>query len=345
MYPQRGGDAECAPEEGADAVRLINLLAFADAVGSCRGVVDHCCELRSLRVQLGEEVAEIPIEGAAHSLSPSSTSILWRSLGGDAGKLLTGAVVSHDKRSEVRAQMVAQLEPLLHLAYRLGIDGLQQLLHDFMHVNCLPDHAFLDFGLLSDEVFTDRVLAAADRGRMRKAWMRDVLVRPLGPAGDGAILSGFDWAAPTVELEGATVARACIGAAADALVGVRLDMDEMKAWLYHPLQIGQYPRLSRSCWARRGGRPASDARHGWGLSLAMDHPALVAGLTAAMAVLLIIARCYLRQPTEQALTKHQPVCFQAPQLFESCGLCRVSCLAFGATATDASARLSAPCAC
>lgn len=93
----------------------------------------------------------------------------------------------------IRPQVAAQLEPLLHLAYRLGLDELRDKLHQFLLTNTMFRSSLLTRGMLAASVFSERVMAAVDRRRLRDAWI-DHIINEAGDASrDGGL---FEMAAP-----------------------------------------------------------------------------------------------------------------------------------------------------
>ena len=87
----------------------------------------------------------------------------------------------------IRPQVAAQLEPMLHLAYRLGLDELRDKLHNFVLTNTMFRSSLLTRGMLTSSVFTERVMAAIDRRRLRDAWI-DHIINEAGDASrDGGL--------------------------------------------------------------------------------------------------------------------------------------------------------------
>ncbi|KAI8464261.1 MAG: hypothetical protein J3K34DRAFT_526351 [Monoraphidium minutum] len=159
-----------------------------DAVGSSRHAARACyarCapRLDAINVTLHGAPFALKLDGTFHEFDcagalKSCTLSAWRAAAaGGPGGAAAGA-------AELRPQVAAALEPLLHVAYRLGLRDLQERLHAFLHANVDIDPAnrsayVITVDQLRSTGFSARVMAAVDAAELWDAWLRHVLTVPL----------------------------------------------------------------------------------------------------------------------------------------------------------------------
>jgi hypothetical protein len=190
VYPPSEGVCD----EPGEPPQLANLLAFADAVGTSRPALLACCRrfpLESLRVKASEETVALPLDGRAHCYNFVSDE-LWS--GRPDATSIVAASITQEQAASMSTQVAAQLEPLVHLAYKLRLTDLQDQLHAFIHGAAMYSTGpLINRLLLESAVFTDRVMAAADPQQKKAAWIDSVVRVPcvIG-GGEGALLVGVD---------------------------------------------------------------------------------------------------------------------------------------------------------
>ncbi|KIZ07005.1 hypothetical protein MNEG_0950 [Monoraphidium neglectum] len=190
VYPP----AEGLCDEPGEPPQLADLLAFADAVGTSRPALLACCQrcpLTSLTLMAGEKAVALPLDGHASYYSSASEQ-LW-GCRPDAASVVA-ASITQEQAASMSTQVAAQLESLLHLAYKLRLTDLQDQLHAFIHGAAVYSNGpLINRLLLESAVFTDRVMAAADPQQKKAAWIDSVVRVPcvIG-GGEGALLVGVD---------------------------------------------------------------------------------------------------------------------------------------------------------
>jgi hypothetical protein len=199
VYPSRG-DEHVSPDSDAAGVLSADLLAFADAVGSCQSVLDACLARGfggagasgsgdgsgapcTLEVEDGGQRLRLRLDGTQYQLVGGKlvACISGAAWPGQAPMDMADppqAVGREQQLDQLRRLIAAQAERLLHLAYKLNLRGLQQGLHLFLQANALPDGLFGSTDLLETAVFTPRVLQAVDPRKLRAAYMDAVLGTP-----------------------------------------------------------------------------------------------------------------------------------------------------------------------
>ena len=165
---------------------LTQVLAFADAVGSVRGVCSAACsQVKQLRfvVRLPEQVLQLPLD---------SCSYCWRQM--DFGKQLErvslqanmphtgGASLASVKQCENVNQRVAdQASALLRLVHVLHLPPLLDVLHQFLLLNVKPASSGHMLSGLGGMVLTDAVLEATlgSSTLSKEAYVSSVMSQPL----------------------------------------------------------------------------------------------------------------------------------------------------------------------
>lgn len=176
---------------------LAHLLAFADAVGSSRGL------LRSLSAGLDDLVAEVRfddlpandqgqakgrqlplcLEGNAYYIWVSESSLrLMEWLRCDpecAGGEVVANLGTTARKAAMLQQVVLQLEKLLYYAHTLKLPALQHKLHGFIRLNTSATDSLL-FGSMG-QVVSDRVVAAvADQDFCKQAVINSMVTEQGG---------------------------------------------------------------------------------------------------------------------------------------------------------------------
>jgi hypothetical protein len=155
-----------------EAVDPIDLLMFADAVGSSAHVYQRCYErcadaLGALNMVIGGTQITMELNRGRYMYGQDGYlyehhSVFSRQrLGAEDGV-----------RSELRAQVAAQLEWRLYAAYRLGLPGLEDKVHAFIKANTSEERdSVFTPEALDEAMLSQRVVAAAagDVRRMRRA--------------------------------------------------------------------------------------------------------------------------------------------------------------------------------
>jgi hypothetical protein len=187
VYPP--GEGLC--DEPGEPPQLADLLAFADAAGTSRPALLACCRrfpLESLRVKASEETVALPLDGRAHCYDSASEQ-LWACRPDVAS--VVAASITQEQAASMSTQVAAQLESLLHLAYKLRLTDLQDQLHAFIHGAAVDSNGPLSNRLLLESaVFTDWVMAAADAQQKKAAWIDSVVRVPCVIGGGGGCPAG-----------------------------------------------------------------------------------------------------------------------------------------------------------
>lgn len=186
---------------------LTRLLAFADAVGTTRGVMAACV------TQLAELHMKVEIPASHRSVNMTvetdgrvylfagENPYYWDAYDDFRPRELACATPSRDVRpvagisstisqQRVFKQRVAQqIEPLLHLAHKLELRPLINHLHTFISSSTIKDSCIL-WGVL-EAVFTDRVLNTVlsehASEKAKSAWIDSVLSARCGCAADSGL--------------------------------------------------------------------------------------------------------------------------------------------------------------
>jgi hypothetical protein len=160
-----GGGAE----QHADAICL---LLFADAVGSNSRVMRGCfsAQFDSIHVDLGGERVELQLDGRGYFVLDKS-SLVESTMTGDRQMPLSASALAAVQ--EVGPKAAAQLEPILYLAYHLGLEELQEKLHAVMFGNALFSNSIFSEDVVPS-ILTDRVMAAAPKAQLRDAWWEHI---------------------------------------------------------------------------------------------------------------------------------------------------------------------------
>jgi hypothetical protein len=172
-YESDNGDSDDSESdedgEGAEADAL-SLLLFADAVGSSsrvmRGCYDSCSgQFDSIHVDLDGECVELQLDGRGYATD--SNNLVEATMTGEREIPLSASAAA--AVHELGPKAAAQLEPMLHLAYRLGLEELQEKLHAVIFGNAVfSDSIFSEDTVPS--ILTDRVMAAVPKAGLRDAW-------------------------------------------------------------------------------------------------------------------------------------------------------------------------------
>jgi hypothetical protein len=140
---------------------LTQVLAFADAVGSCLGLGKFACsQLQQLKfvVQLPEQVRGLPVNGYAYWFNHDKQ--LYRNSLQPASVRVGAPLASIEQYQDVQQQVAAQLSALLQLAHVLRLQQLLDVLHSFVLQNVGTATSCLLAGVVG-LVFSDAVLEAA----------------------------------------------------------------------------------------------------------------------------------------------------------------------------------------
>jgi hypothetical protein len=180
-------DQDAQPERSMPG--LAQLLAFADAIGSTKGLLRACLsDLVAVYAPVTVEHTEMVHMG---ELSPGSDEQANLSINGvyrwegdrtDLVEVGTGSMLSVGSEEEERVvvqQVATQVEQLLFIAHKLQLPALQQKLHDFLVANIF-DASYLLYGYLGS-VLTDRVLeAAVDKQQLRQLAVNSMITQTCG---------------------------------------------------------------------------------------------------------------------------------------------------------------------
>jgi hypothetical protein len=144
---------------------LYQLLAFADAVGTTKGVLQACCsqlQLLQLHAQLGQTQVALLTDGTDYCFDSMSKRLRQQTNINADNSAVTGApaAATAEEQRAFKQQVVAQTEQLLWLAYRLQLQPLAQRLQMFIRALSMFSTSLLAGGLV-DSVITARVLEAA----------------------------------------------------------------------------------------------------------------------------------------------------------------------------------------
>jgi hypothetical protein len=122
---------------------LCKLLAFADAVGSTRGIILACLasfsvDSMTLTLQLAEQTSQLRMSRALYYQQCSTNSSTENEVYLLAGKWSNTVVTLHDDLTKqqmgvLHEQLAVQLEQLLYLAHKLQLPILQQQALRFHH--------------------------------------------------------------------------------------------------------------------------------------------------------------------------------------------------------------------
>ncbi|KAI8466571.1 MAG: hypothetical protein J3K34DRAFT_524435 [Monoraphidium minutum] len=213
---------ELPPEEPGRGVPAAPLLLFADAVGSSARVIRACYErckaqFEAITVKLGSEQLQLSLDGRGYCCLPSGDLIECTVSRDDVLRQLPMPQEAAFK--VIRPQIAAQLEPMLHLAYRLRLDELRDKLHHFVLTNTMFRSSLLTRGLLTSAVFSERVMAAVDRRKLRDAWIDSVI----NEAGDASRAGGLFEVVLAVGAAGGGLPGAAAAAAGAAAAGGATD--------------------------------------------------------------------------------------------------------------------------
>lgn len=146
---------------------LADLLAFADAVGSSKGLLLRCASAPSVHadVKVGEQQLQLPTD-YAYYFHFRTRELIQQDMGLDTlanlGNLGPGERGAPDQQQHImsaKQQVAQQTEQLLYLAYQMQLPVLQKRLHAFVKANTNLQSSLL-FGVMHS-VLSDRVLAAA----------------------------------------------------------------------------------------------------------------------------------------------------------------------------------------
>ncbi|KAF6252957.1 hypothetical protein COO60DRAFT_477893 [Scenedesmus sp. NREL 46B-D3] len=134
-------DFEAQPDDPACSVEgLYYLLAFADAVGTTKGLLQACC-LRLERLQLLAHLGQVQVplntDGSGYALNPVSTRLhQLPDLSADS-RAVTRAFVGAEEQQDFKQQVAALVEQLLWLAYRLQLQPLAEHLQKLVRALCM----------------------------------------------------------------------------------------------------------------------------------------------------------------------------------------------------------------
>jgi hypothetical protein len=140
---------------------LTQLLLFADAVGSHKGLLLSCvpqAEVLHVSVKLGEQQLKLPAaDWYFFATLDDARSFVQSNCREDGIQLAED--VSTAQMEALKVQAAAQVEPLLHIAYRMQLRALRVIMCAFIKMNTNTVSSLL-FGAMRS-VLTERVLDAA----------------------------------------------------------------------------------------------------------------------------------------------------------------------------------------
>jgi hypothetical protein len=179
------GEAQQEPPLNCSAAGLAQLLAFADAVGSSRGLLHACLPpLAQLQfwLRVGEQQEEVQLDvGAAYSWHGDDKLQLWWRCG-TAGRAVHTAS-STAAKAQLSQQFARQLEALLYLAHRLELDSLAQALHSCVRNNAAWPQSLLRVhdGIVAPRVLSARLLeeAAGPGQHSQLAFISSIVTQPV----------------------------------------------------------------------------------------------------------------------------------------------------------------------
>ena len=179
-------DSQLEPESIAQlstVTGLAQVLAFAQAVGSFKGLVRAACsQLQQLKfvVQLPqqEEGLELPLSGYIYYFGGVMDKQLVQYNLQDRVEI-GPPLDSAEQRCDVQQQAAKQAAALLQLAHALRLQPLLDMLHQFILHNVLPGGVRLLCGTMGF-IFTDAVLEAAigSSTLSKEAYISSVLSHP-----------------------------------------------------------------------------------------------------------------------------------------------------------------------
>jgi hypothetical protein len=161
---------------------LAQVLAFADAVGSCAGLCKALCsQVPRLQfvIQLPEQVLELPVAGYTYGWSPENDRQLLQCSVHKRAKV-GDPVASPEQQQDVQQQVAKQTAALLRLAHLLRLKQLLDVLHQFLLLNARPPGGACLLSGVAGLVFSDRVLKAAlgSSTLSKKAYISSVMSQP-----------------------------------------------------------------------------------------------------------------------------------------------------------------------
>lgn len=158
---------ETSFEEQDDSLRpsgtvagLYQLLAFADAVGTVKGLLSaFASQVDGLLIeaQLGSQKLKVATDGRSYFFRQGiSRELVYVTPGGSY--YVGPAAGTEEEVQNFRQQLASQTEQLLHIAYKLQLVPLVKHIHNFVRLKFVEGNIFQ--GML-DTVFSSRVLDAA----------------------------------------------------------------------------------------------------------------------------------------------------------------------------------------
>jgi hypothetical protein len=185
-YPELEG-----VEEAGEAPPLVDVLAFADAVGSARHVLRACCSrwpCRELTVQVGDdETLALQLDGRFYYHLSDRQALMCGTV---VAPNLVRANTTREQWESVREQAAAALERLLFLALKLDLPDLTQQLRGAIVSNSLGGICLLS---RNPALFSERVRGAVPRRLLEDWWVTHTQSQPcvIG-TGPGALLEPVD---------------------------------------------------------------------------------------------------------------------------------------------------------
>ena len=159
---------------------LAQVLAFANAVGSSKGLCRAACsQLKNLTcvVQLPEQVLELRV--AEYPYTFAGSQVVRKDV--EKGDVEVGApLVSAEQLCNVRQQLAQQLSALLQLAHVQRLQPLLDVLHQFLLLNVFKPGGNRLLSGFAGVVFTDVVLEAAlgSSTLSKEAYVSSILSQP-----------------------------------------------------------------------------------------------------------------------------------------------------------------------
>jgi len=184
-----GSPFETQAADPASSIRgLTQLLSFADAVGSSRGLLlalDTDATLLPAQVEVDGTLHQLPLDRCYQlikltpRLNQGGDSGQWQLRGFTATSFAEGATISNAVCKDALVQQVIhQVEPLLYLAHKLGLPVLKASVRRMIMCSSCKAEPLLDDAAL-DSIVSDRVLAVPQ------------LVAPVGSNSKAAMLQSL----------------------------------------------------------------------------------------------------------------------------------------------------------
>eukprot|EP00775_Hariotina_reticulata_P003467 gene3467-3739_t len=167
------------------ANRLYQLLGFADAVGSPKGLVSFCgpALLKSLvlPVQLGQQVIDLQLDGS-HSYSATGLQLEQWNPGNHYATSVGQPAASQEDLDAFKCQSYSMIEQLFLLSFKLEVRALQLLLYTFLRSQTQRPNGIFNAHVntkMTGMVFSERVVVAATHNEAsRHMWAAALIECP-----------------------------------------------------------------------------------------------------------------------------------------------------------------------